>query len=236
MSNQIQKNKSPKIAALQICAIIPCYNEGSSIAQIVRAVKIHVQEVLVIDDCSTDTTAAQATAAGATVIRHEHNQGKGVALKTGFRYAAEHGFKAAITLDGDGQHDTDEIPLFLETFAQNDCDVVLGNRMQETASMPRLRRVSNRFTSWIISRMVGCSIADTQCGFRMISLEFWNTVRLDSCRFDLESEILIRAIQSGARLKQVRIRTIYFAARKSKINPITDTLRFFHLLWRCRNA
>ncbi len=221
---------------LDICAVIPCYNEGASIRRIVRAVRTHVAEVIVVDDCSSDQTHAEARAAGAVVVRHGRNQGKGVALKTGFALAAERGFSAAITMDGDGQHDSTEIPLFLEAYDQSDCDIVLGNRMDDTRSMPRVRRATNRFTSWAISRMVGVPIRDTQCGFRLISLQFWRDVRLNSCRFDLESEILIKACRGGARLKEVRIRTIYFGTDNSKINPLVDTLRFFQLLWRCRNA
>jgi len=223
-------------ASARFCAIIPCFNESRSIGRIVRAAHEHVDTVLVIDDCSTDDTQQQAEVAGAVVVRHPHNQGKGVALKTGFRYAAAQGFAAAVTLDGDGQHDTAEIPLFLEAFKSGGCDLVLGNRMEDTAPMPLVRRVTNRLSSWMISRMVGCGISDTQCGFRIISLEFWNATHLDSSRFDLESEIIIKAVRSGARLKQVRVRTIYFASSGSKINPFTDTLRFVHLLWRCRNA
>lgn len=219
-----------------ICAIIPCYNEGRSIARIVRATRMYAGTVLVIDDCSSDNTSAEAKAAGAVVIRHKRNSGKGAALKTGFKFAAARKFKAAVTLDGDGQHDTSEIPLFFEAYDQGDCHVVLGNRMNDTRTMPFVRRQTNRFTSWAISRMVGVPIRDTQCGFRLIALDFWQAVRLDSCRFDLESEILIKACRRGAKVRQVRVSTIYFDANESKIRPVADTLRFFHLLWRCRTA
>lgn len=219
-----------------LCAIIPCYNEAASIARIVRSVRQYVGTVIVVDDCSTDGTSEQAQAAGAHVVRHARNQGKGVALKTGFAVASSMNLTAAITLDGDGQHDTSEIPQFIEAFGPASCDIVVGNRMKDTQPMPFVRRYTNRFTSWAISKMVGRDIFDTQCGYRLISLEFWKAVRLDCSRFDLESEILIKACRSGARLKQVDVRTIYFGNERSKINPFTDTLRFFHVLWRCRNA
>jgi glycosyltransferase involved in cell wall biosynthesis len=219
-----------------ICAIIPCYNEAATIGRLVRAAKIHVAEVLVVDDCSSDATAREAAAAGAVVIAHERNQGKGAALKTGFAAASRRGFKAAVTLDGDGQHDVTEIPLFLEAFDRDVCDLVLGNRMSDTRIMPLARRLTNCFTSWAISRVVGRTIHDTQCGFRLIRLDFWRAVRLDTCRFDLESEILIKACRGGARLTEVRIRTIYFTNAASKIRPVADTIRFVQLLWRCRNA
>jgi len=219
-----------------ICAIIPCYNEAEAIGRIVRSVRQYVGTVIVVDDCSTDATSSEAEAAGAHVVRHARNQGKGVALKTGFAVASGMNLAAAITLDGDGQHDTNEIPLFIESFGAANCDIVVGNRMHDTDPMPFVRRYTNRCSSWMISRMVGRDIFDTQCGFRLISLEFWKAVRLDCSHFDLESEILIKACRSGARLKQVQIRTIYFGNERSKINPFTDAIRFFHLLWRCRNA
>lgn len=217
-------------------AIIPCFNEAAAIGRVVRGAREYLDHVIVVDDCSTDGTAHEAEAAGAAVIRHTRNQGKGAALKTGFQSAAARGLAAAVTLDGDGQHDWTEIPLFLGAFEEGNCDVVLGNRMNDTRTMPLVRACTNRFTSWAISRMVGQPISDTQCGFRLVSLAFWQAVHLDSCRFDLESEILIKAVRSGARLRQIQIRTIYFKSSRSKINPVSDALRFFALLWRCRNA
>ena len=223
-------------AAGSVCAIIPCYNEAGTIGRIVRLARPHVADILVVDDCSADDTAAAARAAGARVLRHRKNLGKGAALKTGFAAAAGLGFKAAVTLDGDGQHDTTEIPLFLEAYAHGDCDIVLGNRMTDTRTMPWSRRLANCFTSWAISRMVGVSMQDTQCGFRLIGLDFWRAVCLDSCRFDLESEILIKACRAGGRIREVCVRTIYFSTNRSKISPLPDAVRFFQVLWRCHNA
>lgn len=219
-----------------ICAIIPCYNEGRTIRQIVADVRETIATILVIDDGSRDATILEAEAAGATVIAQPRNMGKGAALKTGFAWAAEHGFVAALTLDGDGQHDTREIPLFLNAFDTEKCDIVVGNRMTDLKTMPRVRRWTNRFTSWAISRMAGQKIWDSQCGYRLISMRIWKDVRLETKRYEMESEILIRACRSGAKLSQVTVKTIYFKAGQSKINPVTDTLRFLRLLWRCRNA
>ncbi len=219
-----------------ICAIVPCYNEARSIRRIVSEVRERIAAVLVVDDGSTDATVHEAQEGGAVVLKQPHNMGKGAALKAGFAWASEHGFKAAMTLDGDGQHDTAEIPLFLNCFDAGNCDIVVGNRMTDLAAMPRVRRWTNRFTSWAISRMAGQKIWDTQCGYRLISIPVWNAVRLDTRRYEMESEILIRACRHGVKVSQVKVKTIYFNSAQSKINPITDTVRFLKLLWRCRKA
>jgi len=211
-------------------------NEARSIRRIVSEVSQHLDSVLVVDDGSTDATSREAEAAGATVIRQPRNLGKGAALKAGFAWAAEHGYQAALTLDGDGQHDTSEIPLFLQKYDDERCDIVVGNRMTDLAPMPMFRRWTNQFTSWALSRMAGQRIWDSQCGYRLISVAMWKAVKLETKRYEMESEILIRACRRGARLGQVKVRTIYFKSAQSKINPFTDTLRFLRLLWRCRNA
>lgn len=227
---------SDRVVRKDICALIPCFNEARAIARVVSGVREHLATVLVVDDGSSDATAREAESAGAIVLCQPRNLGKGAALKAGFAWAAEHGFRAALTLDGDGQHDTTEIPLFLDEFDNGRCDIVVGNRMTDLAPMPPLRRWTNRFTSWALSRMARQKIHDSQCGFRLISIETWKAVRLETRRYELESEILIRACRRGARLGQVKVRTIYFNAARSKINPITDAYRFLRLLWRCRKA
>ena len=126
----------------EICAIVPCYNEAGEIARVVRAVRQHLEVCIVIDDCSTDRTSQAAADAGARVLRHERNLGKGMALKHGFALASAAGCSAAMTLDGDGQHDPREIPRFLEAFETGRFDIVLGNRMNHTETMPLVDRKS----------------------------------------------------------------------------------------------
>lgn len=216
------------------CAIVPCYNEEANIARVVQAVRKHLDVCIVVDDCSTDGTFKAASAAGARVLRHELNMGKGMALKHGFALAAASGCSAAVTLDGDGQHDPEEIPRFLSAFETGRFDIVLGDRMGDLASMPWVRRLTNRFTSWCVTRMAGVPIRDSQVGFRLISLDTWQALNLAGRRFDLESEIIIKACRNGARVTAVPIRTIYNGTENSKIRPLADTYRFFRVLWQCR--
>lgn len=218
--------------ARRVCGLIPCYNEADRVAAVVAGVLKYLPAVIVVDDCSTDDTSPVAESAGAEVIRHDANRGKGAALKTGFERAAAGGFEAVLTIDGDGQHDPDEIPAFLRAYSAGDCDVVLGCRLFKRGAMPLIRIFTNSFTSWAVSRAAGRKITDSQTGFRLIRVETWRSVRLVSDRFDLESEFIIKACRAGARIAEVQIRTIY-ADEKSKIHPLKDTWRFFSMLWRC---
>lgn len=222
-------SKNPKV-----CGIVPCFNEERNIARVVETVRKHLDVCIVIDDCSTDGTFQAASKAGARVLRHEVNMGKGMALRNGFALAKASGFEGAVTLDGDGQHDPDEIPRFLEAFQDGQTDIVLGNRMRDSKEMPLVRRLTNRFSSWCVTKLSGVTIYDSQVGFRLIRLETWQALGLKGKRFDLESEIIIKACRQGAKLAQVPIKTIYNPDGKSHINPIIDSVRFFRTLWACR--
>ena len=219
-----------------ICVLIPCFNEARHIRRVASATRPFASTVLVVDDGSTDATSSEAAAAGAQVLRLPRNQGKGAALKAGFAWAAEQHFAAAITLDGDGQHDPAEIQAFFDAYDQGACDIVIGNRMTDTRAMPRLRRWTNRLTSAAISRLAGQRLWDTQCGFRLIAIETWNKLKLEGRRYELETEVLIRAARAGARIEQVKVATIYAQHNESKIHPIKDGARILRLLWRCRKA
>ena len=217
-----------------VCAVVPCFNEERTIARVVESVRKHLDVCIVIDDCSTDNTLQEASKSGARVLKHEVNLGKGMALKNGFALAKASGYDGVVTLDGDGQHDPDEIPRFIEAFQGGNIDIVLGNRMRDPREMPLVRRLTNRFSSWCITRMSGVPIHDSQVGFRLIRLDTWNALSLKGKRFDLESEIIIKACRQGAKLAHVPIRTIYNPDGKSHISPIIDSVRFFRTLWACR--
>lgn len=221
------------MTALRCCAVVPAYHEEKRIADVVRRIRAHCPDVVVVDDGSGDGTAAAAGAAGAIVVRHAVNQGKGAALNTGFRYAREHGYEVLVTLDADGQHDPDELPKFLEAYRRTGIPVLIGSRMAEVATMPLVRRVTNRIMSGLLSRMMGQYVPDTQCGYRLYRCDILPLVSAGSQRFAAESEVLLRLAQRGVRMDAVRIRTIY-GDEKSKIHPGADTVRFFGMLLRFR--
>src|ERR1700693_4340846 len=150
-----------------VLAIIPPYCEGRFIGQVVRQALQYVRTVLVVDDGSPDNTATEAKAAGAKVIRHSTNLGKGAALKTGLDYAVSIGADFFLFLDADGQHDPSEIPVLIDAINRSNADLVVGNRMGNLKSMPIIRRWTNLFMSWQIGRICKIPIPDSQCGFRL---------------------------------------------------------------------
>lgn len=127
-------------ASPAILALIPAYEEGPRVAAVIRGARRHLP-VVVVDDGSTDDTAMVSEAAGATVLRQRPNAGKGAALRAGFRHALDLGMDAVVTLDADGQHDPDEIPRFLDSFATDRPELVIGRR--DFSAMPPVRRISN---------------------------------------------------------------------------------------------
>ena len=199
-----------------ILALIPGYQEGPRIAAVVGGARAMLP-VVVVDDGSTDDTAAQAEAAGATVLVKRPNAGKGAALRAGFRYALEHDAVAVITLDADGQHDPGEIPVFLAAFADGRPELIIGRR--DFAAMPPVRRVSNTLGSWVFSAAVGRRVADNQSGYRLIGRRLM-IVLLESTEsgFAFEVEMIARCIALGLPMTEVPIRTIY-AGEPSHIRP-----------------
>ena len=226
--------------SVKICAVIPAYNEERHVAEVIRGCQEHGLTVLVVDDCSADATIERAREAGAELARHEVNRGKGVALRTGLAWARERGFDAAITLDGDCQHDPAEIPLFIDCARRRGADIVVGSRFLKRAGashkaagdspMPPLRKFTNWFMSMILSYAARARLTDSQSGYRLIRTDAWGKLDLVTTGFDLESEMLVRACRTGLKVAEVPIRTIY-GDEVSSIHTGRDTLRWAKLLW-----
>ena len=211
-------------------AVIPCFNESASIAPLVSAVRRQLPAVVVVDDGSKDATANLAQKAGAVVIKHELNLGKGAALKSGLSHALKRGFEWAVTLDGDGQHAPEDLPALLRCAEQTGARLVIGNRMNEAEKIPWLRRRVNRWMSRKISRRAGKFLPDTQSGFRLIHLRTWAALALNTKHFEVESEMLMAFLSAGGRVEFVPIRVIP-SRRRSHIHPVADTLRWWKW-WR----
>jgi len=211
-------------------AIIPCFNEGATIAALVRALCQHLPLVMVVDDGSTDMTSAAARAAGARVVMHGKNCGKGAALRTGLSLAKKQGFEWAFTLDGDGQHAPEDIPAFLCCAGQTGALLVVGNRMHNARAMPWLRRQANSWMSRQLSRRAGTHLPDTQCGFRLIHLETWGRLPLHREHFEVESETLMAFLAAKCPVAFVPIRVIGRGPR-SHIRPVAGSWRWWRW-WR----
>jgi len=219
----------------KIAAVIPAYNEEKHIGDVVRRTRQMLDNVLVVDDGSGDKTAERARDAGADVIVHEQNRGKGETIKTGLRHWLDRHFDFVIILDADGQHRPEEIDRFIAVAVSADePKLILGNRMNDLSSMPLVRRIVNRWMSQRISALCGQGIPDTQCGFRMLHRELIPELLGGAARFDYETEMLIVASRKRFRIGSVPISTVY-SDEVSSIHPVRDTLRFFKLMRRYRN-
>jgi glycosyltransferase involved in cell wall biosynthesis len=223
------------IDRINVAAIIPAYLEEKHVGDVVRRTLRQLPNVVVVDDGSNDRTAEEARNAGADVIVHEQNRGKGESIKSGFRYWLEHGSTYVVILDGDGQHLPEEIERFLAAAASGIGELLIGTRMNDVREMPAVRRMVNRYMSRKISRACGQEIPDTQCGFRMVHRSIIPNLLGGTERFDYETEMLILASRAGCRIASVPISTVY-SDEVSSIHPVRDTLRFFKLMRRYRKT
>ena len=210
------------------CAVvIPCFNEAPHIGDIVVEVRRLLPTVIVVDDGSTDGTARSAADSGADVVMHSRNRGKGAALRTGWDRARARGFTWSLTMDGDGQHLPCDIPALLETAEKTQAAMVVGNRMGNCATMPWVRRKVNAWMTRRLSNRLGTSLADSQCGFRLIDLAKLSRVQLVTNHFEIESEMLTAFVHAGYRIEFVPVRT-HYNSRKSRIRTFVDTIRWMH--------
>lgn len=214
--------------------VVPAYNAAGHLSAVLKGIRTHLpdQNIVVINDGSSDTTGSIAEGEHVQVITHAINRGKGTALKTGFeRMLAMPCIDAIFTIDADGQHDPDEIPLFIEQYEKEYADLIIGNRMRHMKGMPLIRRMTNFLTSAVISLRTGYRIEDSQYGYRLIRASMLRRLELVTSYYDTESEILIKACKKKAVIKSIPSQTIY-ADEKSTIHPFRDTMRFLFLVIR----
>jgi glycosyltransferase involved in cell wall biosynthesis len=212
------------------CVLIPAYNEGGSIGKLLDAIKGRFPKgmgCVVVDDGSTDDTSQMVISRGwIELIRHSVRQGKGKALQTGFQYIKGTDYGPVVVLDADGQHDPRDISLFLERVKTSHEDVIIGNRLNNPTGMPRVRFLTNQVMSRLLALRTKLSVPDSQCGFRLLSRRAVEQLDLACNHFEIESEILLQASRFAFKVGSVPIRSIY-GSEKSRIHPISDTIRFF---------
>ncbi len=219
-----------RLTAERVCVLIPAYNEAAKIGAVIRQVQEQGFRVLVSDDGSFDETAVIAESLGANVLRAKKNEGKGASIRKGLREFLKTDLLAVILMDSDGQHDPADLCAFLGAL-ETGADLVIGNRMGRPEGMSRIRRLTNRVMSGVLSRLARQRIPDSQCGYRAMTREAARALALRSDRFEVESEMILEASRLGFKIFSVPVRCIY-ADETSHIRPAQDTLRFFYFIFR----
>ena len=209
---------------MKTAAVIPALNESAAIASVVEGVRPLVDRVFVVDDGSNDGTADRARAAGAEVVVHETNRGKGHAVRTGLARVFAGSFTHVLMLDGDMQHLPQEARLLLAEAERTGADVVIGERMFDRSRMPASRYHANRLGSRALSWFVGVPVRDTQCGFRVFRVDMLRTFALHATGYEIETEMLVKVRRRGGRIATVPVSAVY-AGQKSKLRPLADTTR-----------
>ena len=213
------------------CVVIPAFDSENTIGALVAQIKHQELDIIVVDDGSRDRTASISAQHKDLVISHIHNQGKGQALRTGFEHALRCRYDGVITMDSDGQHDPSEIPQLIRAGEVQHAGMVLGNRLHNGAAMPRARRWANTLMSEIVSAVARQAIPDSQCGFRFIRKELLEDVALQAKRFEIETELLLRAAGRKWKIISIPVRSIYHE-HPSHIRPLRDAIRFLGLILR----
>jgi len=207
-----------------VCAIVAAFNEERTIAEVVAGVRRHVPHVVVVDDGSTDRTGERAAVAGATVLAHAKNQGKGMAIRTGLAHVLPQPYSHILFIDGDLQHDPADIPRLTAAAEDSKASFVITERMFTRGEMPTARFYSNRIGSRILSGFIGTKVDDSQSGFRLVRSDCLRGVRLTATGYELETEMLIKLTRIGASLCRVSIEARYHGAN-SKLRSFRDTFR-----------
>jgi glycosyltransferase involved in cell wall biosynthesis len=208
----------------RVIAAIPCFNEERFIGSVVLKAKKYVDQVIVVDDGSTDRTAEVAEAAGALVIKHESNRGKGIAVNTAFKQARELGANAVVLLDGDGQHEPAEIPHLLQPVLNGEADIVVGSRFLDVKSkIPRYRTFGQRFLTLFTNLGSRTKLSDSQSGFRAFSGKTIEALSFREGGLSVESEMQFLIKEKSLRVSEVPISAQY--QDRMKRNPVVHGLR-----------
>ncbi len=205
-------------------ACIPAYNEQKLIGDVVKRCKLFVDQVIVCDDGSTDQTAKNAEDAGAHVLIHKKNSGKGKAMKTLFDYAKKSKAEIMVTIDGDGQFLPEEIPKLVESMIKRESDIVIGYRFDDSEEMPSYRKFGNKMLDKVTNLASDLPFRDTQGGFRAYSRKAFDIISFSTSGFGVDSEILIDASKKGLKISEEKVTVIYNTGEKTSTKgPLSHT-------------
>jgi glycosyltransferase involved in cell wall biosynthesis len=204
---------------MKIVAAIPCHDEAQFIGDIVTEAKAHVDEVVVVDDGSTDNTAQIASSSGAAVVRHAANEGPGTAYKRCLEAARAQDADILVTLDGDGQHDPRELPRVLEPLLAAEADLVVGSRFLGTHEIPRYRKFGIDVITWLYNLGASVQVTDAQSCYRGYSRRALGSLLVTEAGFGFSVELLVQARENGLVIKEVPVSCIYHSDSHS-MNPV----------------
>jgi glycosyltransferase involved in cell wall biosynthesis len=204
---------------------IPAFNEEKPIVDVIKKSLKYVDQVIVCDDGSSDLTAEKAKIAGAVVIKHEKNMGKGHAMKSLFKYAKDIDADVIVTIDGDGQFLPEQIGTLLKPILENSYDVVIGNRLSDDKEMPSYRKIGNKMLDKITKLAAELPFSDTQSGFRSYSKKAIQSIDFSTNGFGVDSEILIDAVDKGLKITETSVTVLYNTGLKTSTkDPVTHTM------------
>ena len=188
------ENIFTSIKELKCVVLIPTYNNEKTLKQVIDSVRLYSPNIMVVNDGSTDSTAEiLSKEEGIHIVSYENNRGKGYALKTGLREAINLGYKYAITIDSDGQHYADDIPVFINEIKENPKSLLVGARNLQAENMPSKNTFANKFSNFWYKVETGITLSDTQSGFRLYPLDFIKSTRFITRGYEFEVEVIVRA-------------------------------------------
>ncbi|WP_341227034.1 DUF2062 domain-containing protein [uncultured Arcticibacterium sp.] len=217
-----------KMEELGCCVLIPTYNNEKTLAEVIKDVSAYANDIIVINDGSTDSTdEILKELSGIEVISYNKNKGKGHALKTGLLRAKERGFTYAISIDSDGQHFADDIPVFLQAIEENPGAMLIGARNLQQENMPQKNTFGNKFSNFWFKLETGIDLPDTQSGFRLYPLKELEGMKLFTTKYEFEIEIMVKMAWKNVPVLPVPIKVFYAKGdeRVSHFRPFKDFFR-----------
>ncbi len=212
----------------QVCIIVPTYNNAGTLEDIINRIFRFSSSIIVIDDGSTDNTAEVLEQfKNISIISFQKNKGKGMALRSGFELALKQGYLYAITIDSDGQHFPEDIPIFAEKLVTAPDTILIGSRNMEQEGIPGKSSFGNKFSNFWINVTTGFSLKDTQSGFRLYPLSIFDQIHFYSTKYEFEVEVLTRAAWAGYKIENIPVKVYYapYGQRVSHYRPFADFFR-----------
>lgn len=214
-----------KMQQMKVCTVMPTYNNGGTLRNMVERVLNYCTDVIVVNDGCTDNSAEILASFGnaITVVDYDKNRGKGFALKQGFKKAKVLGFDCALTIDSDGQHFPENIPLFVNALEKNKEALIVGSRNLNQENMPGGNTFANKFSNFWFKLQTGIDLPDTQTGFRLYPLQ--RLPKIFSSRYEAELALLVFSAWRGIDLIPVKINVLYPEDRVTHFRPFWDFFR-----------